>query len=148
MNMDNSYFPLSGGEQVLGRFILRPVNALGELWFPLPCDLFQNGRVWGLDWGLAVSHTEQRSRGRVLWSNAPWRWWHTHQLRNIICHKWGGGGVPQPNSWLKALLVMPIKAALTRRIRPTCQIARLIHTDRILQYYCTFWLEACCFQSG
>lgn len=85
-------------------------------------------RESGSDWGLAVSHMEQRSRGWATWFNTLWRGWHS----NIICHKWGC--ILQPNSWLKALLAMPIRTVFSHIIRPTCQIAGLIHTEGMHQY--------------
>lgn len=99
----------------------------------------------GSDQGLAVSHMEQRSWGWATWFNTLWRGWHINQFRNIICHKWGC--IRQPNSWLKALLAMPIRAVFTHITRPTCQIARLVHTERMHQYNGKFWLETCYFQA-
>lgn len=60
----------------------------------------------------------------ATWFNTLRRAWHINQFGNIICHEWRC--ILQPNSWLKALLVMPIRPVFTDLTRPTCQFARLI----------------------
>lgn len=93
----------------------------------------------------SMSHTRQRLWGWATWFNTMWRAWHINQFRNIICHKWRC--ILQPNSWLKALLVVPIRAVFSYLTRPTCQIARLIHTERMYQYNQKYRLETCYFQA-
>lgn len=73
----------------------------------------------GSDPALFMSHMVQRLWGWATSFNTMQRAWHTNHFSNIICHKWRC--ILQPNSWLRALLVMPIRAVFTYPTRATCQ---------------------------
>lgn len=143
-NIDHSHLYFKRGAGIVGVH-LKSSERTGRVLDVLPMMHATKKRDSGSDPGLAVSHTEQRSWGRATRFNTLWRGWHINQFGNIICHKWGCK--QQPKSWLKALIAMPIRAVFTHITRPTCQIARHAHTERIHQCNWTFWLETCYFQA-
>lgn len=143
-HIDNSYFSfrrLTGVVEVH----LKSSGCIGRV-VDASLMTYARKRDSGSDLGLAVSHMEQRSQGWATSFNTLWRGWHINQFSNIICHKWRC--IPQPKSWLKVLLAMPISTVFANITRPICQIAKLIHTDRMHQYNWKFWLETCYFQAG
>lgn len=108
-------------------------------WFVYDRDQRDLGSYWDLA-------TFQRSRVWATSFSTVWRRWHINLFSNIICHKWES--ILLPGSQLKAPLAMPIRTLFSHITRPTCQIARLIHTVWMHQNNWEFCLETYYLQDG